>query len=138
MLACCLRVSFNTQHHLIKRQTVIKNPVGRTNPLTYKLLYIVAEEVGQKTKGLSGVLTLHGDRAHIEGPEELSLPYSQFEALRIFRQHKVGTLIHVRCGGISAFLAVPRINLFGIFAVINYFKTNALFDELQRRSNAGT
>lgn len=103
--------------------------------MKYKLLYIVAEEVSLKTKGLSGTLTILDDRAIIEGPDELSLPYSQFGDLRIFRQHKVGTLIHLRCADISVFLTVPRINLFGVLAVINYFKTHALFGELQRRAN---
>jgi hypothetical protein len=103
--------------------------------MKYKLLYIVAEEVSLKTKGLSGTLTLLDDRAIIEGPDELSLPYSRFEDLRIFRQHKVGTLIHLRCADISVFLTVPRINLFGVFTVINYFKTHALFGELQSRAN---
>ncbi len=103
--------------------------------MKYKLLYMVAEEVSLKTKGLSGTLTLLDDRAIIKGPDQLSLPYSQFGTLRIFRQHKVGTLIHIRCANTSVFLTVPRINLFGVFAVINYFKTHALYGELQRRPN---
>jgi hypothetical protein len=106
-----------------------------TKALKYKLLYIVAEEVSLKTKGLSGKITLQGDRAHIEGPDELSMLYSQFEHIRIVRQHKVGTLIHCRCADTSVFLAVPRFNLFGVFAVINHNKTHSLFVELQRRSN---
>lgn len=103
--------------------------------MKYKLLYMVAEEVNFDSKGMSGKLTLLDDHAIIEGPDELSLPYSQIEGLRMFRQHKVGTLIHLRCAHTSVFLTVPRFNLFGVFAVINYFKTHALFGELQRRAN---
>lgn len=103
--------------------------------MAYKLLYTVAEEVGLKTKGLTGTLELHDDHALIDGPTQLTLPYTDFEHLRIFRQHKLGTLIHIRCAGTSVFLTVPRFNLFGVFAVINCFKTHDLFAELQRRSN---
>ena len=114
---------------------VVKTFRCATKALKYNLLYIVAEEVSLKTKGLSGTITLQDDRVHIDGPDELSIPYSQFEDLRIFRQHKLGTLIHCRCAATSVFLTVPRINLFGVFAVINHNATHSLFAELQRRSN---
>ncbi len=103
--------------------------------MAYKLLYIVAEEVSLKTKGLSGTLDLYDDHASISGPENMLLPYADFEHLRIFRLYKVGTIIHLRCAEHSVFLSVPRFNLFGMFAVINYFKTRALFGELQQRVN---
>jgi len=98
--------------------------------LTHKLIYIVTEEVGLKTNGLAGILTLHADHMHIAGPKVLSLPYSQLTQLRVIKQHKVGTLIHLRCSGTSVFLAVQRFNLLGILAVINRGKTHALFKEL--------
>ena len=101
--------------------------------MSYKVLYTVAEEVGLKTKGLSGKLELQDGHVAITGPEELSLPYSEFEELEITRQHKVGTLIHLRCAGTSVFLTVPRFHLLGAFAVINYFKTHELFNELWQR-----
>ena len=88
--------------------------------MSYKLLYLVTEEVGLKTKGLSGKLELHKDHASIDGPHQLSLPYGDFEHLRISRQDKVGTLIHVCCAGTSVFLTVPRFSLFGVFAVIKH------------------
>ena len=103
--------------------------------MSYKLLYIVAEKVGLWTKGLTGKLELRDDHASIDGPAQLTLPYSDFEHLRMFRQRRVGTLIHVRCAGTSVFLTVPRFNLLGVFTVINNFKTRSLFAELQRRFN---
>lgn len=96
---------------------------------------MVAETVGLKTKGISGTIELHDDRAVIEGSQPLSLPFKEFEQLRIYKQHKVGTLIHLRCGGTSLYLTVPRINLFGVFAVVNHWKTHRLFDELESRMN---
>lgn len=103
--------------------------------MRYNLLYTVAEEVSLKTRGVSGKLTLLDDHLDIEGPDKLSLPYSDIEDLRIFRQHKVGTLIHVLCADVSVFFAVPHFNLFGVLAIINYSGTRALFDELQRRTS---
>lgn len=103
--------------------------------MAYRILYMVAEDVGLKTKGLSGTIELQNDRAVIAGSEPLSLAFKEFEELRIHKQHKIGTLIHLRCAGMSVYLAVPRINLFGVFAVINYWATHRLFDELESRMN---
>ena len=102
--------------------------------MNYKLLYIVAEEVGLKSKGLSGTLSLEEDHLEIVGPERIRFLYDEIQELRIFRQHKVGTLIQIRAIETSVYLAVPRFNLFGIFAMINYFKTHELFEELKRRA----
>jgi hypothetical protein len=100
--------------------------------MSYKVLYIVAAEIGLKDKGLSGRLTLENDQIVIAGPMELSIPLSAIETLRIFRQHKVGTFIHIHCPQTSVFLTVPRFNFFGVVAVVNLFKTRELLAKLDQ------
>ena len=112
---------------------VVANLFWANESMPSKLLYTVAEEVGFRTKTLSGELELLDDRLSITGPNELSLRYEDVECLRIYRHGSVGTLIHVRCVGTSVFLTVPRIHLLGVVAVINRFETDALFVELQQK-----
>jgi len=103
--------------------------------MKFKLVYMVAEEVGIQSKGLSGTLELFDDRLEIAGPEPVSLRYSDIEDLTMSRLHRIGTFIHVRDASVSVFFTVPRINLFGILVIVNYFRTRKLFDQLTHRTN---
>ena len=102
--------------------------------IEYKVLYIVAETVRLKSKAKSGTIRLEDHEAIIEGTELLRLRSSDITGLRIYRQHHVGTIIHLKSASESVYLTVPRINLFGLLAMVNRSKTRQLFNDLEKRS----
>ena len=77
----------------------------------YKILYVVAETVSLKTKGSSGLIRLHQNEVEIEGPTSLRFRYDEMSSLKICKQHKVGTIIHLRVGSNSVWLSAPRVSV---------------------------
>ncbi len=83
---------------------------------------------------VTGRVKLNNDCLVVTGPSELTVHYSDVGDVEIFRQHGVGSVIKVQVLETNLFMTVPRLNLFGIFAIINYVKTRELFYELHDRT----
>lgn len=98
--------------------------------MRYKIIYHAGRELSIKTKVSSGTLTLHNDAASISGSTELTIPFSEVTSVEMFRLHGLGRMIKMVCKERTIFLTVVRINLFGYFAIINFFKTGELFKSL--------
>jgi hypothetical protein len=94
--------------------------------MRYDVVYHVGSTIDRRTRVSSGVLSLAGGNLMIEGTAPVSVPVEKLRAAELFRQNGLGTMVRVIYDGGTLFLAVPRINLFGIFLLINYFKTKEL------------
>ena len=72
------------------------------------------------------------------GPTELTVDYTDLGEIEIFRQHAAARVIRVQTSETNLFMTVPGLNVFGIFAIINYVKTHELFDSIRQRRRVGT
>ena len=104
--------------------------------MEYKVIYHIGEQAGLTTKGLSGRVLLEEDILIVDGPDGLTIPYSAVHQVEIFRQHGGGSLIKLQTSDTCVFVTVPRLNVFGWFAIINYFKTHELFNAIKQRTVA--
>lgn len=98
--------------------------------MRYKIIFYVGEELNIKSKAKSGALELGDESVIISGDEALSIPISSIASVDMSRMHGLGRLIKMTCTDRTIFLTVVRINLFGYFAVVNFFKTGKLFKTL--------
>jgi hypothetical protein len=94
--------------------------------MRYKILYHLGENIGVRTKVRSGVLSLEGRNLIIDGKMPLSIPLNTIRSAELFRMHEVMTMIKLLYNSHTLYVSVPRLNLFGLFVIINYFKTREL------------
>jgi len=96
------------------------------------VLYHLFGEIGIRTKMLVGRLVIKDDNLVIHGDTEVSMPLNTLRSVEQLRLHRVGTMLKVshHVGG-AFYVTVIRFNLFGIFAVVNYFATVRLKRQLE-------
>ena len=112
----------------------IKTPYfkrGWAANVSYKVLYHVGESVSLKTKGATGRLSIEDDRLLIRGPPEISIPFESLRSVELLRMHGTGRMLKIEHATGRLFVSVIRFNLFGLFAVVNFFGTGRLEKELQ-------
>jgi len=97
--------------------------------LKYKVFFHRGEELSLKTKVAPGEAWLDGVGLHVKGPEEFTIPRSQLRGAEMFRLHGLGRVIRVEHTQGRLFLSVVRL-MIGQFALINFFKTGALYEQL--------
>ena len=97
----------------------------------YRILYFQGSELDLSTKMLSGRALLDGTSLSIEGPSRFVIPISKITEPRLFRQHGLGRMIRFGYDGRNYYVTVVRINFFGYFAIINFFATGKLFQDLK-------
>lgn len=98
--------------------------------MKYKVIYHAGESIGLKTRVASGQLWVEDELVRIEGATPISIPLSQIQNLELFRLHGLGRMIKLVHTEGTLFLSVVRINLFGAFVIINFFKTGRLYETL--------
>jgi len=101
--------------------------------MSYRIIYHVGDEVTLKTKVASGVLCLDADSVNISGDTSFLVPYSDIRTVAMFRLNGLGRMLKLVCSDRTLFISVTRLNLFGYFAIINFFKTGRLCEELNAR-----
>ena len=101
--------------------------------MRYKIVYHVGSELTLKTRANSGSLTVQDEAVSISGAWPLTIPYSEMVSVETFRLHGLGRVIKLVCKERTIFLTVVRINLFGYFIIINFFKAGELCESLKRR-----
>ena len=101
--------------------------------MRYKTIYHVGKDLTAKTRVSSGTLTVQDDAVSISGSSALTIPFSEVTAVEMFRLHGLGRMIKLACPRRTVFLTVFRLNLFGYFAVINYFRAGELYENLRRK-----
>ncbi|HWG45809.1 MAG TPA: hypothetical protein VN688_23815 [Gemmataceae bacterium] len=99
--------------------------------MTYKVLYHQGEAVSLKTKARVGRLSLEGDRLLIHGEPGVSVPLEALQSVELYRLHGTGRMLKIRHEGGTLFVSVIRFSLFGLFAVVNFFATGRLHEELE-------
>ena len=100
--------------------------------MEFKIIYCMGDSIDIKTKVESGKAFLTENALMVEGPTPLSLDLSSITLVEMFRLHNTGRMIKVVSVSGTLFLSVVRFSVFGYFAVINFFKTGALFEMLKK------
>jgi hypothetical protein len=99
----------------------------------YRIVYHVGTELSIKTRVESGTLTLRDDAICIRGSSPLTIPFSEVTSVEMFRLHGLGTMLKLVCKERIVFLTVVRINLFGYFVIINFFRARELYEAIKHR-----
>jgi hypothetical protein len=99
--------------------------------MKYKVIYHVGNDLSLKTKVHSGTLAFDSEHISISGRSPLIIAYSSFRDVEMFRLHGLGRMIKLVCADRIMFVTVVRLNLFGYFVIINFFKAGRLFENLK-------
>jgi len=97
--------------------------------MKYKVFFHRGTELGLKTRVNKGQAWLDAAGLHIEGPEGFTIANDDMVEAELFRLHGLGRTIRLDYRGGRVFLGVVRL-MVGQFAFINFFKTGALYKEL--------
>lgn len=103
--------------------------------MSYKVLFFEGETVELSTKGRTGILSLKSDCLFIRTQPEVCITYDMLRSVELLRMHKMGRMLKVTHRDGAIFLTVIRFQLFGVFAVVNYFATGRLKQELDEIVN---
>ncbi len=103
--------------------------------MRYSIIYHVGQELTIKTKVTSGILTFQDESVCISGTPDLRIPFSSVTSLEMFRLHGLGRMIKLVCNQGTIFLTVVRLNLFGMFIIINFFRAGQLYVSLKSKIN---
>ena len=101
---------------------------GRTS---YRVLYFVGPSLDLSTKMLPGRAEIDGECFRIVGSSELSIPLKEIREPNLFRLHGTARMIRFAWKEGTVFVTVVRVNIFGYFAVINFFATGRLYESLK-------
>ena len=97
----------------------------------YRVIYFVGSGVDITTQVSSGTLTFGADGLKITGEEEIVVPFVSFVDVEMFRLHNTGRMMKLTCVDRTIFMSVVWFSIGGKFAIINYFRTGALFEKLK-------
>ncbi len=98
-----------------------------------KVIYHVGTELTLKTRVSSGSLIFQDEAASISGSSPLTIPFSEIINVEMFRLHGLGHMIKLVCKERTIFLTVVRINLFGYFLIISFFRAGELYETFKQR-----
>lgn len=101
---------------------------------SYKIIYHVGPELTLKTKACAGILKLQDDALCISGESDLRIPFSSITSVDLFRMYGLGRMIKMVFNESTIFFTVVRLNLFGYFVIINFFKTGKLYKSLKNKN----
>jgi hypothetical protein len=108
---------------------VISNPRINGGLVKYRVFFHQGDELGLKTRVTRGEAWLDDAGLHVSGPSEILIPNSDFIGAELFRLHGLGRVIRVEHRHGRLFLSVVRF-MIGQFALINFFKTGKLHQEI--------
>lgn len=93
----------------------------------YRVVYHQGDQITLRTKAQSGRVYIENESLIIEGHEVISIPCSSIQEAKMFRMHGSFRMIHLISKDGSLFLTVVRLNLFGLFVIVNFLATGRLF-----------
>ncbi len=96
----------------------------------YRIMYFCGDEISLSSKMITGKAIIEYGKLNLQGEVKLSLAIEELENIELYRLHGMGRMIRFRCSKKQYFLTVIRFNLFGYFAMINYFATGKLHQQL--------
>jgi hypothetical protein len=97
--------------------------------MKYKVFFHRGDELTLKTRVIKGYARLDDFGLHIEGSGGFDIPLDELRGAELFRLHGLGRVIRLEHRQGRLFLAVARL-MIGQFALINFFKTGALHEDL--------
>lgn len=100
----------------------------------YRILYFQGDEITSSTKMLSGRAYITDGELRIEGVSSFSLPLATIRDVDLYRHKGLGRMIRFRSGADQYFVTVVRLQLFGSFAIVNFFATGKFFRQLSAGS----
>src|SRR5260370_39791599 len=98
--------------------------------MKYKVFFHLGNELSLNTRVARGHAWVDDTGLHVKGPDEFTIPCSQLAGAELFRLHGLGRAIRVEHTQGRLFLAVVLL-MIGQFVFINFFKTGALYKELE-------
>ena len=99
--------------------------------MPYKVMYHVGETIDISTKAATGRLSLDDGLLEIVGKSRVAIPVKTLRGVELFRLHGAGRMLKIGHAAGTLFVSVIRFNLFGYFAVVNFFGTGRLHRELE-------
>ena len=82
---------------------------------------------------LSGRAEIDDRNFRISGPRNVLIPFTEIGEPELFRLHGTGRMIRFSWRNSTIFVTVVRLNILGLFAIINFFRTGRLFERLRSR-----
>ncbi len=104
--------------------------------MTYKVLYHVGETIDISTKGATGRLSLEDGLLEIVGAPRVAIPVETLLNVELFRMPGSARMLKIGHAAGTLFVSVIRFNLFGYFALVNFFGTRRLQCELDEAIRA--
>nr|WP_320048707.1 hypothetical protein [uncultured Desulfuromonas sp.] len=101
--------------------------------MKFKGIYHIGDEINLKTKVQSGVLSITNEQIKIEGTAPRIIDLSSCNSVEMFRLNGLGRMIKLVSKRETFFLSVVRLNILGLFVIVNFKKTGKLFNELQNK-----
>jgi hypothetical protein len=80
---------------------------------------------------LPGRAEIDGECLRILGSSALLIPLKEIREPNLYRLHGTGRMIRFAWKESTVFVTVVRTNIFGYFAVINFFATGRLYESLK-------
>ena len=99
--------------------------------MSYKVIFHAGDNISVETKVKTGRLSMTETNLAVTGRDPFSLPLSSLQSVGLFRLHGTGRMLRIVHDRGTLFVSVVRFCLFGQFAIINFFGTGKLKDELE-------
>jgi len=100
--------------------------------MKYKIFFHQGDSFDIKTKVKSGVAEVTESRLQITGDESIGISFSEIDHVEMFRLYGLSRVVKIKHSGQTLFLAVVRLNLFGLFVRVNFFRTGELYSKLRQ------
>ena len=102
--------------------------------MRYKVFFHQGDELSLKTRVSRGEAWIDESGLHVKGASEVVIPSGNLRSAELFRLHGLGRVIRVEHNQGRLFLSVVRL-MIGQFAIINFFKSGTLHEELTKIAN---
>jgi len=94
-------------------------------------MYHIGETIDISTKAATGRLSLEDGLLEIVGGSRVAIPVKTLRSVELFRLHGTARMLKISHAAGTLFVSVIRFNLFGYFAVVNFFGTRRLQLQLE-------
>lgn len=103
--------------------------------MSYRIFHHHGPELGLETQVAKGVLDIEENDISIKsGGNSYHIPFHDIDDVQLVRLHKIGRVIRLKHSGGTHFVSVIRF-MIGQFALINFFATGRVFDQIQSAVN---
>jgi hypothetical protein len=99
--------------------------------MNYKVVYYQGETIDLKTKMKCAIASITDSALEIVGSDAITIPFAGIDQVELFRLYGLGRMIKVNHDGRTLFMTVFRLNLSGIFVIVNFWRTGELLKRLQ-------